>query len=116
MPKAGRPSGQIKTGGRKKGALNKTTAQLIEKLDGLGIDLPKRIYKCVESLEELEKTGDPMFRLQLIRAESDIYLELMQYVYPKRKAVELTDPNGENPFKSLTDLVKELASDNDSQV
>lgn len=66
--------GRKKTGGRKKGTVNKRTADITERLEGEDI---------VGSLLNIAKTTDD----EVLRAS--IYKDLMQYVYPKRKAVEM---------------------------
>lgn len=37
--------------------------------------------------------------------------KLMEYVYPKRKALELTGANGEDIFKSFVDVVKSVRAE-----
>lgn len=80
-----RPSkGQrIAGSGRKPGQPNKVTRDLIEFFDSKGMFIPQMI---VDRLPDLE-----------IDNQMRVLLELMQYLYPKRKAVELTSPE-ENGF------------------
>jgi hypothetical protein len=70
-----------KTGGRKTGTPNKRTVILREVLESLDFDLPKRL---IELLPDLDKPK-----------QADVLLELMSYVYPKRKAVEHSGPDGQ---------------------
>lgn len=37
--------------------------------------------------------------------------DLMEFIYPKRKAVELTGQDGVDLFQSFTDLMKQVASE-----
>lgn len=60
-------------GGREKGTPNRKS-QLIESLINVDeINLPGEILKCCENLKPLEK--------------AQIMLKLMEYIYPKRKAI-----------------------------
>jgi len=72
----------MKTGGRQKGTPNRRTQQLIERLEELDVD-------PVEGLAQILK--EPTVTADTRRA---IYLELLQYLFPKRKAVEHAAPNG----------------------
>ena len=75
-----RPKGLPKTGGRVRGTPNKATDALAQKLAKLGCD----------PIEGLAKIAlDPETKAELkVRCLS----ELAQYVYPKRKAMELASP------------------------
>jgi hypothetical protein len=72
----------MKTGGRQKGTPNRRTQQLIERLEELDVD-------PVEGLAQIVK--EPDCTPETRRA---IYLELLQYLFPKRKAVEHAALNG----------------------
>jgi hypothetical protein len=95
--------GQFKKGmprplgaGRKKGTLNRKTEALVEKCERMGIDL-------FEALLDLAKSPDPTIRLSALR-------EAIQYIYPKRKAVELTaehDIRLLEKIKQMEDLPEE---------
>lgn len=77
----------LKTGGRQKGTPNKKTRQLQSLIDGYG-------HNPVEALVSvaMDANVDPALRTK-------VNLELMQYLYPKRKAVELSgDPD--NPIET----------------
>jgi hypothetical protein len=69
-----RQKGCTKTGGRKKGSLNKKTQELQDILKKADINVPERII-------ELLPTVDPDKQI-------DTLLKLMSYLYPKRKPVE----------------------------
>jgi hypothetical protein len=81
--KAGRKKGGEKTGGRKKGTPNKRTADITERLKDEDI---------VGSLLEIAHTT------QDESTKVTVYKELMKYVYPQRKAVEVT---GEVPMPEI---------------
>jgi hypothetical protein len=67
-----------KLSGRQKGSPNRRTVLLCEALDQLGQDLPSKIFELLPKLSANKQV--------------DVYLELMQYVFPKRKAVEVSTP------------------------
>jgi len=80
-----RAKGAPKTGGRKKGTPNKKTPNkktlvLSEIFDNLNFDVIQRLHDLFPYLKE-EK-------------QAQVLLELMSYLYPKRKAIELTGGNG----------------------
>lgn len=66
-------------GGREKGTPNRKSQTIESLIDLDEINLPGEILNCCESLEPLEK--------------AQIMLKLMEYIYPKRKAIahELKD-------------------------
>lgn len=67
--------GHAKKGGRQKGTPNKSSAALKDQIEkALGGDLPSEIIKRILSMDP-EKAVAPL-------------LDLMGYIYPKRKAVE----------------------------
>ncbi len=71
----GSPVGHKKRGGRVAGTLNKKTQNLIDKCDAFGIDPFTAL---------LELTNDPDVSLRFAALK-----EICQYIYPKRKAIEL---------------------------
>ena len=78
----GRPKGLPKTGGRQAGTSNRKTQALLEKLDSLGCDPIEGLAKIA-----LAPETPPELKVRCLA-------ELAQYVYPKRKAIDLsTDPN-----------------------
>jgi hypothetical protein len=91
----GRPKGLPKTGGRVLGTPNKNSQTLIEKLESLGCD----------PIEGLAKIAiDPETKLDLrVRC----YAELAQFIYPKRKAVDLS--SGED--RSVTVEIRHVGAD-----
>lgn len=73
--------GHKKMGGRQKGTLNKTTETLFAKCERMGID-------PFERLLELANDSDKNIALAATR-------EVAQYLYPKRKALEVS--GGDKP-------------------
>ena len=71
-------------GGRKKGTPNKKTSDLAEKLKALNCD---PIEGMARIAHEAYKAKDHAIALSA-------YKELAQYIYPKRKAVEVTGEDG----------------------
>jgi len=69
--------GAAKTGGRKAGTPNKRTAEVIEKLEALGCDPIQGMARIA-----MDETNAPELRGRM-------YAELAQYVYPKRRAMDL---------------------------
>lgn len=67
--------------GRQKGVPNRKTLILKDALDQLGHDLPTKISEILPSLS--------------VEKQMEVYLELMQYVFPKRKAVEISGLEGQ---------------------
>lgn len=66
--------------GRQKGTPNKKTQVLAEILENLSLDVPQKIAELLPSMPP-EK-------------QADVLLELMTYLFPKRKALELTGSDG----------------------
>lgn len=77
MPKT---TGAPKTGGRKKGTPNKRTQVLHEVLDELGFDVIEKLNKLLPQLKPDKQAG--------------VLLDLLTYLYPKRKAIEISGENG----------------------
>ena len=76
--KGGRPLGVPKTGGRKKGTPNKATLTVAEKLEALGCDPIEGMARIA-----MDEKNSPETR-------GRYYSELAQYLYPKRKPVDLS--------------------------
>jgi len=82
MPRGSKPG--ERRGGRQKGTPNKKNQALIDRLKELGCDpIEDMALVCKEAKAE----GDHNLLLSAAK-------ELAQYVYPKRKAVELTGDDG----------------------
>ncbi len=84
---------KIEGSGRKKGTPNKKTLILSEILDSLDCDVPTKLIDLLNLL-------DP-------DKQADVLLELMSYLFPKRKALELTGADGGviqvNSYSQLSD-------------
>lgn len=111
MDHRGKPKGHPKTGGRTKGTPNKNTQELIELADklsvnpfeillmiadgdwkGLGYPTKSRTQWTPSGIEYEEDTITVEMRLSAAK-------EACQYLYPKRKAVELSAGDGYEPVK-----------------
>lgn len=90
----GKPIGSSKTGGRKKGTPNTRTFDLCATLAQRGIDPLDEILKASQSLSGRDKIK--------------IYLEILPYLYPKRKPAEARPLTLENHIDNLSmpDLAK----------
>lgn len=82
------------------------------------IDKLLRLYDEAEELykEALKPRADFNKRNEwLVNSRWHMKMEvadkLMEYVYPKRKAIELTGANGEDVFKSFIDVVKSVRAE-----
>lgn len=94
-----------KYGGRKKGTPNKRTLILADALEKKNLDPIAGLHDCLQELEEMVVYEDGA-KISLVKAKADIYMELLQYLYPKRKAIQVeepVDPNLDRPLKDLTD-------------
>ena len=85
-----RPEGYKKTGGREKGTPNRKSLEIQEVLFNLGVDV---VGQLVELLPELDADK-----------RASVLLDLMHYIYPKRKAVEIC----ERDFQARTQVVIRL--------
>jgi hypothetical protein len=84
-----RQKGCKKYGGRKAGTPNKSTQGLANYLDERGFFLPDKIIDTFDLLTPEKRV--------------DLLLKLMEYVYPKRKSVEIKAEIGE--ISSIAELV-----------
>lgn len=81
----------FKTGGRTKGTPNKKTAALQEQIEkALGGDLPSEVIKRILAMDP-ERAVAPL-------------LDLMSYIYPKRKAVEHSTSLSPEEIERLEEL------------
>jgi hypothetical protein len=69
-----RPTGTLKTGGRQKGSLNKSTLMLRESLDLLKLNVPEKLAELIPQLP--------------IEKQADVLLKIMPYLYPQLKHSE----------------------------
>lgn len=89
--------GHKKVGGRKKGSLNKVTTDLFAKLESIGLDPFTELAKIAQA------DDNPDLRFQALK-------ELCQYLFPKRKAMEVTnkiDPQVMEEAEALMNLSDE---------
>ncbi len=85
----------MRIGGRQKGTPNKKTLALVEILEAKKIDPVSGLSTLLPILEP-EK-------------QADVYLKLMEYLYPKRKAIEMSlDEQTQEAFKPSFEQMKEL--------
>jgi len=49
------------------------------------------------------------FEITPTKLRGDMFKELAQYVAPKRKAIEIADPDGNNPFDGFVEMLKRAA-------
>jgi hypothetical protein len=90
----GRPKGTEKTGGRTKGTPNKKTLNFIDELGN---------FKPVQELLNLfAYTQDDNLKFAIIK-------EILKYVYPQRKAVEVSTNENNNSMLEFMQGLKEVA-------
>ncbi|MGE4106485.1 MAG: hypothetical protein AB7F66_04670 [Bacteriovoracia bacterium] len=87
-----RPAGLPKTGGRRKGVPNKKTHLLVEALRAGGVEPVSRICDLLPQLSPKE--------------QANLLVQLLGYIYPKRKAIEFDVGDRLPLIESFTDLVK----------
>lgn len=96
-----------KSGGRKKGSPNKRPPEVQAILDGKG-------FSPVDKMIEIHALAMKRFKDKRFYQSHTMYLsialssvqDLMQYAYPKRKAVEFKGDAAESMAESLAALVK----------
>lgn len=101
--------GTTKTGGRKLGTPNKRTLELIEALEDLGVDPVQGDAEILDELKALlcdKKHSSFQKKMQVLRSMFTIYSDLMQYMYPKRKAIDHAG-RPRNPLDELLRLTPE---------
>ncbi len=96
---AGIPGQRI--GGRQKGTPNKKTVQLKERAQRLGFDPFEMLLRVAKGdWQGLELDGPISIELRVRAA-----CEACKYLYPQRKAIEVSDerdPNLNRPYKNLS--------------
>lgn len=98
-----------KTGGRKKGSLNKKTKYALDILEDYGFcPIAKGVETYERALLEFEEDRSD-FRFKYLEIAQRELQDLRQYVFPKRKAVELTGAEGQ-PI-SFIQLIQQYADD-----
>ena len=96
-----RPPGLAKTGGRVPGTPNKQTDALIRKLHALGCDPLEGL-----ALIALDPQTDVALKVRC-------FAELAQYIYPKRKAIDLPLGN-DGPQKVIVEFIGQKPPSRDS--
>ena len=86
----GRPQGTPKTGGRIKGTPNRSSLDFQEALQGFVVDIVAELIRLLPQLEVSKRV--------------DILVSLMSYVYPRRKAVEVSSAESISPQSILITL------------
>lgn len=114
-----------KNGGRKKGTPNKDTLDLVKALNDAGYSpIADLIFVSEQAKKEYERCDEIYDAIQDTKKKNGIttptqdmapvYLgliektaaDIMPYLFPKRKSVEIKDPDG--TVKSLADLMREV--------
>lgn len=75
--------------GRPKGSPNKRTIALMDQLDELGLDPVAELKECYEELQSIV-CYEASDKIENVNAKVRILSELMSYIYPKRKAIDIT--------------------------
>lgn len=111
MAKAGRKPGTPKTGGRQKGTPNANKQEFRELLNEAARSHGREgfdpLLKLVGIYYELEDLG-----VATTGPRVDILLKTMEYSYPKKKAVEVSGPDGgpiEVDYSAAADKFNQLA-------
>lgn len=76
-----------KVGGRKKGTPNKKTLLLQEVLEEEGLDPIRGLVDALADLDGVVAETNSEI-IKLADAKAKIYLSILDYIYPKRKAIE----------------------------
>lgn len=87
--------GRQKTGGRQKGTPNKIVLDFQKRLDRHGIDPIERLAKILPELSPEQ--------------QANIFLRMLPYLYPTRKAVEIND-DPKDPSNALTEQTSQILS------
>lgn len=75
--------------GRPKGSISKKTMMLEEKLKKYDMDPIAGLFGCLEELESVVCLL-AYDKILAIQAKANIWVDLMSYIYPKRKALDIT--------------------------
>ncbi len=119
-------TGKLKTGPKpgEKMVTRQMRFDLIQAMRGHGFDPIDKLLNLYDEAEELfdearkgyeSPDGTVKKNQWLINARWQMKMEvadkLMEYIYPKRKAIELTGRDGEDVFKSFIDVVKSVRAE-----
>lgn len=111
--------GAKKVGGRVKGTPNKITLDALAELRRMGhepiIEHVRIFNQAMASYNAKKKKKNDYGAASCLDVAVRANAEIMKYIYPTRKSVEHTDPNGEPLFKSLTDFIVHLDENEDDE-
>ena len=98
--------------GKPKGAISKRTLDLMSEFEARHFNIVEealRVYtSAIKCFEESYAAGNPKAEfLEVGRKSVD---RLMEYVYPKRRAVEVTGKDGEALVLTFSELISKAAS------
>lgn len=111
MGARGPKPGKIKTGGRKKGTPNKLTLELVKILESAGFDpAAKLIELTLKAEESYERHKNGESGPGYLATASKNCTEIMRFVYPTRKAVDVTS-GGEKVFQNFSELLASIPND-----
>lgn len=79
--------------GRRKGTPNKRTLILADELKRKKLDPIKGLLSSLQDLHDI-KAVHVSDKISVAKAKANIFLDLLQYLYPKRKAVEIQRDSG----------------------
>lgn len=84
-----RINGKERKGGREKGTPNKRTGVLMDSLDCLNFDIVTELHSIYVKLGALDVFSEQS-QIARLQAQAGILTELMTYVFPKRKSLDIT--------------------------
>jgi hypothetical protein len=83
--------------GRPKGSPNRSSLLLTEILNGYGLNVPEQLVKLLPELEP--------------RDQARVLLDLMEYIYPKRKSIDIAlEPLDAKLEKEVLDIKAKVLS------
>lgn len=88
------PKGHKRYGGRVKGTPNKSTMPLLDKLRAKNFEPVDELLKVFPGLTPSEK--------------AKICLSLLDFIYPKKKAVEVSEPGGDALGAKASDTLEKI--------
>ena len=112
--------GKREGAGIKKGAIlitEKMRFDILHTLRARGFDPLEKILDCYDDAAKLYKmTIDEMPNNHWLinsrwQMKQQVANELLKYIYPQRKAIEVTGANGEDLFQSFADTVRKINED-----
>lgn len=93
----------VRYGGRQKGTLNKDRQSLHDRAKAMGVDPLDVLFMIAAGNSQALNEVDPITLEQRMRAAA----ECAQYLYAKRKAMELSGPDGE-PVEQIIKAAQEF--------